>query len=94
MGPLTPTLSPSDGERVPAKAGEGASAGRSPFHGPGCLRRRMADWNTRFSNGTTPRTSAAKVSALHHFVAGPAVAPLASISPLNRLRVCRILWFL
>ena len=36
--PLTPTPSPSDGERVAFRAGEGASAGPPSFHGSGCLR--------------------------------------------------------
>src|ERR1035441_3244998 len=35
--PLTPSLSPSDGERVPFRAGEGSSAGPPSFHGLGCL---------------------------------------------------------
>jgi ATP-dependent DNA helicase RecG len=33
--PLTPSLSPSDGERVPARAGEGAAAGPPSPHGSG-----------------------------------------------------------
>jgi phenylacetate-CoA ligase len=35
--PLTPSLSPSDGERVPFRAGEGASADPLSSHGLGCL---------------------------------------------------------
>jgi hypothetical protein len=36
--PLTPSLSPSDGERVPFRAGEGYSEGPPGFHGSRCLR--------------------------------------------------------
>src|SRR5664279_2570792 len=35
--PLTPSLSPSDGERVPVRAGEGSSADSPSFHGSGCF---------------------------------------------------------
>ena len=35
--PLTLSLSPSDGERVPFRAGEGSSAGPPGFHGSACL---------------------------------------------------------
>src|SRR5674476_1604277 len=34
---LKGTLSPSDGERVPFRAGEGSLAGSLSFHGSGCL---------------------------------------------------------
>ena len=37
VAPLTPSLSPSEGERVPFRAGEGNSAGSPTFHGSGCL---------------------------------------------------------
>jgi exodeoxyribonuclease V alpha subunit len=37
--PLTPSLSPSEGERVPFRAGEGSSAGAPGFRALGCLRR-------------------------------------------------------
>ena len=42
--PLTPSLSPSDGERVPFRAGEGSSAGPPSFHGSGCLRLTTELW--------------------------------------------------
>jgi DNA excision repair protein ERCC-2 len=35
VGPLTPSLSPSEGERVPARAGEGSSARSLSFRAPG-----------------------------------------------------------
>src|SRR5674476_1404534 len=35
--PLTLSLSPSDGERVPVRAGEGSSADSPSFHEAGCL---------------------------------------------------------
>src|ERR1035441_3689280 len=38
VSPLTSSLSPSDGERVPARAGEGWSARLPSFHGSGCVR--------------------------------------------------------
>src|ERR1017187_9410133 len=38
VGPLTPSLSPSEGKRVPFKAGEGESANSLRFHGSGFLR--------------------------------------------------------
>jgi hypothetical protein len=34
--PLTPSLSPSDGERVPFRAGEGKAATSPGIHGSGC----------------------------------------------------------
>ena len=37
VSPLTPSLSPSDGERVPFRAGEGLLTGPLRFHGSGCL---------------------------------------------------------
>jgi acyl-[acyl-carrier-protein]-phospholipid O-acyltransferase/long-chain-fatty-acid--[acyl-carrier-protein] ligase len=38
LSPLTPSLSPSEGERVPFRAGEGTSAGSPEFHGSGSLK--------------------------------------------------------
>ena len=43
MGPLTPALSPSEGERVPFRAGEGESADSSTFHSSGALSLGRAD---------------------------------------------------
>src|ERR1039457_535860 len=37
LSPLTPSLSPSDGERVPFRAGEGKAPGPLGSHGPGFL---------------------------------------------------------
>ena len=56
--PLTPSLSPSDGERVPARAGEGSSAGSPIFHGFGSLGLENDVGETKCSAGRrTPHAS-------------------------------------
>ena len=41
MGSRSLSLSPSPGEKVPARAGEGLPADSSSFHGSGCVRLRL-----------------------------------------------------
>ena len=59
VSPLTPSLSPSDGERVPFRAGEGISVSSTSSHGPWCLSP-DPDRQARLVFGTAARISPRK----------------------------------
>ena len=52
--PLTPSLSSSDGERVPFRAGEGKSVALPRFHGLGCVMLRRSQHPSRTARLVRP----------------------------------------